>query len=351
MNASNPNSKVSVVDSDTHEAARTRRLLNGAGFVVNVYKSGEEFFRDDKAGGVSVLILERALSGISGLEVQERLISDGYNRPIIFLTRDGDLRSCVRAMKNGAIDYLMKPPERSELLMLVHRAIEAGLQEHRVGQTHSAAESCYRRLTLREQQVLRLLCDGRTTKETAAELGVGVPTAWKHRKRVLDKFGVENEVQLVRRLGSDSLPSPPAANTELRIYPSRKFRAGRSPDGFRRVLIVDDHRNGANTLAAVMEETGHEVRVAYDGLAAFEVADGFRPDVAILDIDLPKLNGCDVAKRLRQEHSGRELLLVAVTGSGQEDIDRRCKQAGFDHHFAKPVNLDTLVNLLKQRNG
>ena len=91
---------------------------------------------------------------------------------------------------------------------------------------------------------------------------------------------------------------------------------------------------------------GNEVRTAHDGLEAVEVAETFRPDVVLLDIGLPELNGYEVARRIREQPWGRDVVLVALTGWGQEEDRRRSQEAGFDHHLVKPVDLAALEKLL-----
>lgn len=114
----------------------------------------------------------------------------------------------------------------------------------------------------------------------------------------------------------------------------------------RRVLIADDNRDGAESLAMLLELSGHGVWVAYTGFQAVEMATLHRPDVAILDIGMPGLSGYEVAKHIRAQTWGSRITLIAVTGWGQ-DADKRCAQsAGFDQHLTKPVDLATFEELL-----
>jgi signal transduction histidine kinase len=113
-----------------------------------------------------------------------------------------------------------------------------------------------------------------------------------------------------------------------------------------RILIVDDNEDSAESLAVLMGMAGHEVRTAFEGLSALEAARTFQPDVVLLDIGLPKLDGYEVARRLRQEPGRDRMLLLAMTGYGQEEDRRRSREAGFDHHLIKPVDLDKLRGLL-----
>jgi CheY-like chemotaxis protein len=114
----------------------------------------------------------------------------------------------------------------------------------------------------------------------------------------------------------------------------------------RRILVVDDNRDAAESLGMLLGMVGHEVRVAHDGLEACAAAEEFRPDVVLLDLGLPKLSGYEVARRLREAEGGSDVLLVALTGWGQEEDRRRTREAGFDHHLTKPVELEQLRRLL-----
>lgn len=105
-----------------------------------------------------------------------------------------------------------------------------------------------------------------------------------------------------------------------------------------RILVVDDNRDTAESLAEVMRLQGHEVRAGYDGVQAAEICASWLPDVVLLDLGLPKLNGYEAARRIRAQSNGREILLVAVTGWGQEEDRKRSRAAGFDHHLVKPVD-------------
>ena len=113
-----------------------------------------------------------------------------------------------------------------------------------------------------------------------------------------------------------------------------------------RILIVDDNRDSAESLALLMRMAGHEVGTAYEGPSALTKARTFLPDAVLLDIGLPRMDGYQVARRLRQEPGGDRLMLLALTGYGQEEDRRRSREAGFDHHLVKPIDLDRLQELL-----
>ncbi len=120
-------------------------------------------------------------------------------------------------------------------------------------------------------------------------------------------------------------------------------------DRGRRVLVVDDNADAADSLGQLIELLGHEARTAYDGEAGVAAAAAFRPDLILMDIGMPKLNGYDAARRIRAEGWGKDTVLVALTGWGQEGDRQRSADAGFDHHLVKPVESAALMKLLAGR--
>lgn len=109
---------------------------------------------------------------------------------------------------------------------------------------------------------------------------------------------------------------------------------------------MDDNRDAADSLGILLRLEGNEVRTAHDGLAAVEAAAAFRPDAVLLDIGLPKLNGYDVARRIRAEEGGSDVVLIALTGLGQDEDRRRSAEVGINHHMTKPVDFGALLGLL-----
>lgn len=116
----------------------------------------------------------------------------------------------------------------------------------------------------------------------------------------------------------------------------------------RRILVVDDMQDAADSLAMLLEMSGNEVHTAYDGLAAVEATAHFRPDVALLDIGMPKLNGYEACRRIRELPSSSDIVLIALSGWGQEEDKRRTREAGFDAHLVKPVDAAALEQLLQR---
>jgi CheY-like chemotaxis protein len=119
-----------------------------------------------------------------------------------------------------------------------------------------------------------------------------------------------------------------------------------------RVLLVEDNRDIARVMAALVKRCGHEPRIAHDGAEALELAHKFHPHVALLDIGLPGMSGHDLARCLRDDQELRGMRLIALTGYGQDEDRRRSREAGFDEHLTKPISLATLHDVLEHaRNG
>jgi CheY-like chemotaxis protein len=118
--------------------------------------------------------------------------------------------------------------------------------------------------------------------------------------------------------------------------------------GNRRILVVDDNRDSAESLALLLRLAGNETHIAYDGHEALAAAARVEPDVILLDIGLPNLNGYDVCRRIREQAWGESAFIVALTGWGQEEDRQQSREAGFDEHLVKPVNHTALMKLLAE---
>jgi len=114
----------------------------------------------------------------------------------------------------------------------------------------------------------------------------------------------------------------------------------------RRILVADDNADSASSMALLLEILGNEVRTAFDGLDAVEVAAAFRPDVILMDIGMPRLDGYDACRRIREQPWGQDIVLIALTGWGQDEDMRKSRDAGFNHHLVKPVEPAMLEKLL-----
>ncbi|HEY4338958.1 MAG TPA: response regulator [Steroidobacteraceae bacterium] len=121
-----------------------------------------------------------------------------------------------------------------------------------------------------------------------------------------------------------------------------------STGGGTKILVVDDNRDAADMLTMVLELAGHEVRTAYDGTDALRLAEVFLPRVMLLDIGMPLMDGYQAARQIRDRTWGKSMVLVALTGWGQEQDRRRTREAGFDHHLVKPVDPQAISELIEE---
>jgi signal transduction histidine kinase len=132
-----------------------------------------------------------------------------------------------------------------------------------------------------------------------------------------------------------------------RICPPKTDDAGKArPTSDLRILVADDNRDTASTLAILLKMMGNDVRTAHDGSEAVQAAGAFHPQVALLDIGMPKMNGYEAARTIREEPWGKKMILIAVTGWGQDEDRRKSEEAGFDQHMVKPVDPQALMKLL-----
>jgi len=150
--------------------------------------------------------------------------------------------------------------------------------------------------------------------------------------------------------GSEFVVRLPASDSKT-VPATRPIKGDRQVLPSRRVLVVDDNRDGAQSLGLLLKLLGADVRVVNDGASALELLPSYRPTVVLLDIGMPGMDGYEVARRIRQMPAGRDLMLIALTGWGQEEDRRRTNQAGFDHHLLKPADMATLETLFMSLPG
>ncbi len=184
----------------------------------------------------------------------------------------------------------------------------------------------------------------RTLDRAQGGLGLGLTLV----KRLVEMHGGRVEVasEGVGRGSVFTVRLPVLPEARVPVVPEAARPERETPAEGRRVLVVDDNVDAAALLGEVLELDGHQVTVVHDGLAALERVGGVDPDVVFLDIGLPGMDGYEVARRMRRQPGGAELRLVALTGYGQASDRQRSREAGFDTHLVKPVELDTLRALV-----
>jgi signal transduction histidine kinase len=175
-------------------------------------------------------------------------------------------------------------------------------------------------------------------------LGIGLTLV----KRLTELHGARIEVRSEGLgKGSEFIVRLPVVVEEPMWRPSRSEEPATVQSSLR-ILIVDDNRDGADSLSMMLRMMGNETCTAYDGEEAVTAATEFRPDVILLDLGLPKLTGYEACRRIRQQPDGKEPVIIAQTGWGQEEDRQRTHEAGFDHHMVKPVDPQALMKLLAE---
>lgn len=198
----------------------------------------------------------------------------------------------------------------------------------------------------------------RTAVSIMLDSAFGMVVAWgpefiflyNDRYRLVRLHGGTIEAQSAgRNHGSEFIIRLPAAPQPQATAPAAAMPALSKPlvGNGRRILVVDDNEDAAELLAASLDAMGHRVRVAHDGPSALKIIDEFAPDIALLDIGLPVMDGYELARRLRERIGGRRTRLVAITGYGQAADRQRSEGAGFTAHLVKPVDIERLQTLLQ----
>lgn len=191
-------SVVYVVDDDAAVRRSLQRLVRAAGWNAEAFASAAEFLEGPLCSGTGCVIVDVNMPGMNGPELQQRMTELGFSLPVIFLTGHGDVPTGVRAMKNGAVDFLLKPVDDEVLL----RVIDAALQRHAAQLAGTSRlreiQSRLKQLSPREREVMERVIRGWLNKQTAVDLGITEKTVKAHRGQVMHKMAVRSVAELVR---------------------------------------------------------------------------------------------------------------------------------------------------------
>jgi PAS domain S-box-containing protein len=181
-----------------------------------------------------------------------------------------------------------------------------------------------------------------TSERTQGGLGIGLTLA----KRLVEMHGGSVEARSEGQGKGSEFEVRLPILTEVTHQATPASSTTPPPSASRRILVVDDNVDSAESLTMLLEITGNQTYIAHDGIEALEVADRYRPEIVLLDIGLPRLNGYEVCRRIRTQSWGKDIKVIALTGWGQDEDRRKSQEAGFDGHLVKPVNYDELIRLL-----
>jgi two-component system, LuxR family, response regulator FixJ len=203
------NPTIFVVDDDESVRRALFYLLKSAGYETETYASAEEFLTRERYDGVGCIILDVRMPGLSGIDLQEELLRSGYgSMPIIFLTGHGQLDMGIKAMKKGAVDFLIKPCDDEQLLETLRGAIEQSLQARTGFEETQEIRRRIEDLTPREHEILRYVIAGMLNKQIGGKLAIAEATVKIHRGRIMEKLRATSVADLVRMAGKAGIEPP-----------------------------------------------------------------------------------------------------------------------------------------------
>jgi FixJ family two-component response regulator len=189
---------VYVVDDDEAVRDSLQWLLEGKDYRVRCFESAESFLSRYDAREVACLIADIRMGGMTGLELQSRLIEVGSPLPIVFITGHGDVPMAVDSMKKGAMDFIQKPFKEDQLVTLVERMLDQAKDSFAEFQSAASRDALMARLTLREAQVLERIVAGRLNKQIADDLGISIKTVEAHRANIMEKLNANTVADLLK---------------------------------------------------------------------------------------------------------------------------------------------------------
>ena len=189
---------VYVIDDDEAVRDSVQWLLEGQDFRVRSFESSEVFLARYDPREVACLIVDIRMDGMSGLELQDRLIERNSPLPIAFITGHGDIPLAVDTMKKGALDFIQKPFKEEQLVPLVERMLEQARANFAEHQQAASRDALLSKLTVREAQVLERIVAGRLNKQIADDLGISIKTVEAHRANIMEKLGANTVADLLK---------------------------------------------------------------------------------------------------------------------------------------------------------
>src|ERR1043166_1614333 len=193
-----PDGIVFIVDDDASLRESIKDLIRSVGLRVEAFGSAQEFLRAKRSDVPSCLVLDVRLKGLSGLDLQKRMLDDEIGVPIIFMTGHGDIPMTVQAMKAGAVEFLTKPFRDQDLLDAIQQALDRDRNARKHRASIEELQSRYQSLTPREREVMALVVAGLLNKQIAADLGTSEASVKVHRQHVMEKIGAGSLAELVR---------------------------------------------------------------------------------------------------------------------------------------------------------
>ena len=189
---------VYVVDDDEAVRDSLQWLLEGKDYRVRCFESAEAFLSRYDPREVACLVADIRMGGMTGMELQDRLLERHYPLPIVFITGHGDVPMAVQTMKKGALDFIQKPFNEQQLMALVDRMLETARTAFAVHQQAASREALMARLTGRESQVLERIVAGRLNKQIADDLNISIKTVEAHRANIMEKLGANTVTDLLK---------------------------------------------------------------------------------------------------------------------------------------------------------
>ena len=199
---------VYVVDDDEAVRDSLQWLLEGKDYRVRCFDSGETFLGRYDPKEVACLIVDIRMGGMTGLELQERLIERKSPLPIVFITGHGDVPMAVDTMKKGALDFIQKPFEEEQLVSIVERMLEVAKESFSESVQAASRHALISKLTTRETQVLERIVAGRLNKQIADDLGISIKTVEAHRANIMEKLNANTVADLLKIALGQSAPKP-----------------------------------------------------------------------------------------------------------------------------------------------